>query len=308
MTFRTCECGANLDPGEICECKKKAASSVTSTESGGMGNNSTNTIPPTEGDVKMKDAQDETLTGECMRCRKELYGGEAEPDENGHTYCPECREELSAGETEEERWLAERKKGIGASDASCIVGVNPWKSGVKLWEEKTGRTPAPDLSSSEAVRYGKTAESFLRELFSLDFPQYAVIYDEYGMVRQPDRPWLFATLDGTLTERENGRRGVLEIKTTEIQRSGDWDKWSGKVPDYYYTQILHQLLATGFDFAVLKAQIKWRKDGDVQITTRHYFFERENCLEDMEYLLSKETAFWACVTENKRPALVLPEI
>lgn len=51
MTLRTCECGDNLDPGEICECKRKAASSVTSTESGGMENNSTDKIAQSGGDV-----------------------------------------------------------------------------------------------------------------------------------------------------------------------------------------------------------------------------------------------------------------
>lgn len=33
--FRTCPCcGAHLDPGEVCDCKRNAALSVTSTQSG----------------------------------------------------------------------------------------------------------------------------------------------------------------------------------------------------------------------------------------------------------------------------------
>lgn len=33
--FHTCpNCGANLDPGEICDCKRNAAPSVNGTESG----------------------------------------------------------------------------------------------------------------------------------------------------------------------------------------------------------------------------------------------------------------------------------
>ena len=40
--------------------------------------------------------------------------------------------------TNREEWLKERKKGIGASEASCIIGVNPWKTNVELWQEKTG--------------------------------------------------------------------------------------------------------------------------------------------------------------------------
>lgn len=255
------------------------------------------------------DAQNRQPSGECDRCRCELYGSEADPDDSGFTYCPECRAFLDEHERQTEAWLEARKGGIGASEASCIVGMNPWKNKIQLWEEKTGCKEAPDIGGKDVVRYGKEAEAHLRALFALDYPEYAVSYDEFGMRSQPDRPWLFATLDGELTERETGRRGVFEIKTTEIRRSGDWDKWDGKIPDYYYTQILHQLLATGYDFAVLKAQIKWRKGEDIQLTTRHYRFERNDCLEDMEYLLTEENTFWVCVTENKRPAgITLPGI
>ena len=35
-------------------------------------------------------------------------------------------------------WLECRTR-IGGSDASAIVGMNPYKSNVELWEEKTGR-------------------------------------------------------------------------------------------------------------------------------------------------------------------------
>ena len=209
-------------------------------------------------------------------------------------------------------WLEARKSGIGASDASCIVGVNPWKSNERLWEEKTGRLQAENLDGKDAVEYGKRAEAFLRELFALDFPQYAVSYDEFGMIANiPDAPWLFATLDGDLTEIKTGRKGVLEIKTTEIHTARDWDKWNGCVPQYYYTQILHQLLATGYDFAVLKAQIKDRRGDnpdDVKIYVRHYTLERSDAMADMQLLYQKEKVFRACVEENRRPPLILPEI
>ena len=48
---------------------------------------------------------------------------------------------------------------------------------------------------------------------------------------------------------------MLEIKTTEIPRSMQREKWQDKIPDNYYIQILHQLLATGWEFAVLLSLI-----------------------------------------------------
>lgn len=31
-------------------------------------------------------------------------------------------------------WMACRKRGIGGSDAACVVGMNRYKTNVQLWE------------------------------------------------------------------------------------------------------------------------------------------------------------------------------
>ena len=51
-----------------------------------------------------------------------------------------------------EQWLEERKKGIGGSDAATIMGLNPYKTNVDLWEEKTGRKDAEDISDKSYVQ------------------------------------------------------------------------------------------------------------------------------------------------------------
>lgn len=209
-------------------------------------------------------------------------------------------------------WLKARQKGIGGSDAASVLGISPWKTNVQLWEEKTGITEPEDISEKEVVRFGKESEAAIRQLFQLDFPEYKVSYDEFGMIaNEADCPFIFATLDGELTD-QNGRKGILEIKTTEIRRPIDWKKWKGQVPDYYYAQIVHQLLATGYDFAILKARIRERRDvfGEFgwSVTVRHYLFERSPLLEDIAYLKEKEIAFWRAVQTKTRPALILPEL
>ena len=217
----------------------------------------------------------------------------------------------------EQEWLKERLNGIGASEASAIMGLSPYMSNERLWEIKTRRIIADDISDSPFVKYGKAAESHLRELFALDFPQYVVEYKDFDIVRNPDYPFIFATLDGKLLEMDNSkpmrkivRYGILEIKTTEILQSGQWDKWDDRIPQNYYIQVLHQLLATGWDFAILKAQIKWRKGNDINLTTRHYHIERSagDVPEDLEQLLKEEVKFWECVQEDRRPNTMLPPI
>lgn len=215
-----------------------------------------------------------------------------------------------------DEWLTLRLKGIGASDASAVVGMNPYKTNVQLWEEKTGRREAQDISDKPYVKYGIDAERPLRELFALDHPQYIVEYDEFDMHYNKQYPFIFATLDGRLLEMSDDqpmrlikRYGVLEIKTTEILRSMQYENWKDKIPDNYYVQVLHQLLATGFEFTVLKAQLKTAyANGEIRLNTRHYHIERNEVTEDIGWLLQEEIKFWKCVETGKKPNLILPPI
>lgn len=205
-----------------------------------------------------------------------------------------------------DEWLKNRTK-IGGSDASAIIGLNPYKTNVDLWMEKTGQVIPEDISDKPYVQYGTQAEMHLRGLFRLDFPEYKVEYIENNMFLNDKYPFAHASLDGWLTDQD-GRKGILEIKTTEILQSMQKEKWKEKIPDNYYVQILHYLMVTEFDFAVLKAQLKTVFDGVPYLQTKHYFIERADVEADVQYLAEEEQKFWKMVEAGKRPALILPEI
>ena len=206
-----------------------------------------------------------------------------------------------------EEWLEARKNYIGGSDASAIVGMNPYKTNNDLWEEKTGLITPEDISDKPYVKYGNDAEPHLRELFKLDFPQFNVEYVENNMFINDRFPWAHASLDGWLTD-ENGRKGILEIKTTEILQSMQKEKWNQRIPDNYYIQVLHYLMVTEFEFAILKAQLKTVFNDVPYIQTKHYFIERSEVEGDIEYLAKKELEFWQYVKLVIKPPLVLPQI
>lgn len=206
-----------------------------------------------------------------------------------------------------EEWLQDRKNHIGGSDASACVGVNPYKSNVELWEEKTGQRQPKDISGKDFVVYGTKAEEYLRGLFALDFPEYQVFYDDNNMFLNTDYPWMHASLDGELVDQD-GRKGVLEIKTTNILQSTQKEKWQDQIPDNYFCQVLHYLAVTGYEYAILKAQLKSEWGGELRITTKHYFIERKDVEEDIKYLVDAEKRFWNCVQSGRRPDLILPAI
>ncbi len=206
-----------------------------------------------------------------------------------------------------EEWLKHRMQGIGGSEISAVVGLNPYMSNVDLWELKTGAVEPEDISDKPYIKYGTQAEPLLRDLFKLDFPQYEVFYEENNSFRNSKFPWALASLDGWIRD-ENGRVGVWECKTTNILQSMQKEKWNHQIPSNYYCQVLFYMAVIEADFAVLKAQLKTEFNGIPYLQTRHYFIERADVQEDMDYLMGKGAEFWESVKNKEKPGLLLPEI
>ena len=206
-----------------------------------------------------------------------------------------------------DEWLQARGKRIGGSEASAVVGLNPYMSNTDLWSIKTGRREAEDISDKPYVRYGHDAEPLLRELFKLDFPDYKVGDVDNNLFLNSRYPWAHASLDGWLEDPE-GRTGILEIKTTEILQSMQKEKWKDRIPDNYYLQVLHYMMVMEADFACLKAQLKYDYDGDIYLQIRHYWIERQDVENDIRILSEKEEEFWHHMQNGTRPATLLPEI
>lgn len=202
-----------------------------------------------------------------------------------------------------DEWLANRNSFIGASEAGAILGVG-FQSKIDLWREKTGRTVRKSLNGNEAVQYGVRAEPALRQLFMAKHPEFCLQYYPFDYLFQDERPWLRATLDGEIYEMGRAdNRGILEIKTATLNSAADWQKWDGRVPDGYYAQICHQMLASGFTWAYLFAELISGVTGSS--TLREYYFNRRDTFRDMDYLLSEEETFWTCVVTDKMPPMPL---
>ena len=58
-----------------------------------------------------------------------------------------------------EEWLEARKNGIGGSDAATILGLNPYKTTIELWEEKTGDMQSYQLDGYERVSFSKFTDN-----------------------------------------------------------------------------------------------------------------------------------------------------
>lgn len=206
-----------------------------------------------------------------------------------------------------ERWLEHRAHGIGGSEISAVVGLNPYMSNVDLWERKTGAVKAEDISDKPYVQYGVRAEPLMREFFKLDFPQIEMFYEENNSFRNSKYPWALASLDGWLRDK-NGRAGVWECKTANILQPRQKDKWNHQIPPNYFCQILFYMAVIEADFTILTARLNAEYEGLPYSQTRNYIIERADVRDDMDYLMEKGAEFWESVQNGQKPALLLPEI
>lgn len=210
-----------------------------------------------------------------------------------------------------EAWLENRKQYIGGSDASAIVGMNPWKSNVDLWLEKTGQIIPEDISGKDCVQFGIDVEPIIRELFKLNYPQYEVHYVENNSWTNDKYPFAAVSHDGWITEKATGRKGIWECKSTEIVSSMAKEKWSGRLPDNYYVQLLHSFVVReDCEFAHLTALLTFKfNEKELYQQIKNYHIERSEVQADIEYLAQQEKIFYVKnIQGKKRPDLILPEI
>jgi predicted phage-related endonuclease len=121
-------------------------------------------------------------------------------------------------------------------------------------------------------------------------------------------PFAHASLDGWF-EDPDGKKGILEIKTTNILNSSQRRNWKDHyIPENYYVQVLHYLMVTEFDYVVVAAQLKSVFDGYVTKQTIYETVYRNEKEEEIAYLADEERKFWTCVEDMKAPHVKLPDL
>lgn len=184
-----------------------------------------------------------------------------------------------------EEWLRWRKKGIGGSDVSAILGINKWTSAIELWLDKTNQKNDP-VEVNEAMQWGTILEPVIRDHFATVTGK--TVMEVKAMLQHPEHPFMLADVDGVATD-DNGNPAILEIKTaSEYKR----DEWSDGVPTYYQTQVQHYLCVTG----VSKAYVAVLIGGN-----SFRIYEVNADLDIQQMLIAVEKDFWDKVQNMVRP-------
>ena len=171
-------------------------------------------------------------------------------------------------------WHTLREKRIGGSDIGAILGVNKYKSIIDVYIDKT---EGSNFEGNEATFWGHMHESTIMKVFAQKHKEFIVYQAPYSIIDD----FLIANLDGVLKDKNTGDYGVLEIKTTNAFNYKDWE--GDIVPQYYYAQVQHYLMLTGYKFAYIAVLIggNYYKD-----------FKIERNEEDIELIRNKATEFY----------------
>lgn len=157
-------------------------------------------------------------------------------------------------------WLAYRRTGLGASDISTLMGLNPYKSSIELFYEKIGIKSVYNMENI-AMFMGKEQEAFVADLWQYWAGSEESMIANYRAgkivrkcqrvnyyVRNPKFPALYVSLDRKINKHEGKEEGSLEIKTISGYES---EKWVSGIPPAHIIQLQTQLMVCEFDYGEL---------------------------------------------------------
>lgn len=188
-----------------------------------------------------------------------------------------------------EDWLTVRKRGIGSSDAASAVGLNPYKSQLELWMEKTGRdTNLPKVDpqdQSSPMYWGTLLESIVAAHYTMRSGH--KVRRINAVLQHPNEAWMLANIDREVIGASDVQ--ILECKTAGINGVRLWREG---VPEYVQLQVMHQLAVTGKQAADVAVLICGQ---DLQI----HRIERDDAM--ISRLIELERAFWHHVETDTPP-------
>ena len=180
-----------------------------------------------------------------------------------------------------EEWKQQRRNGIGGSDAAAAIGLNRWKSRLKLYLEKIGELE--DNVDSEATYWGRILEGVLAEEFTRRTGK--AVRRVNAILIHPEFEWMIANIDRKVV----GENAILEVKTTAAWNNKEWEH--DEIPQEYIIQAQHYMAVTGADLTYFAVLV-----GGQKLLIKK--FVRDD--ELIEMIIREEQKFWQMV-ENRTP-------
>jgi putative phage-type endonuclease len=133
-----------------------------------------------------------------------------------------------------DEWLAERRKGIGASEAAAALGLDPYRSPIELWAIKTGKVEPSE--PGEAAYWGNEHEPAILRRYESESGN--KIAGRQVFVRHPSLP-IFATLDAVDDTDTPVECKTIDRRARAFAQLGPAD--TQDIPETWYVQVQIQM-------------------------------------------------------------------
>ena len=199
-----------------------------------------------------------------------------------------------------ETWLGLRNIiGLGGSEVATVLGINPYKTAYKLWQEKV--SDEIEVIENKFTIWGNLlegpiADEYMRQTGNI------VVEDKKIRIHSEHRE-LFVNLDRVVMQ-DGIAIGIVEIKTTTQRNYNYWQKDADDcvegIPLTYYCQVQHELSVSNMPWCDLVFGLIDARELVIRRITR-----------DDEYIKRQNTAlvgWWnAYVVQNVAPPMTAAE-
>ena len=211
-----------------------------------------------------------------------------------------------------EKWLKARKEGIGGSDAASVLGLNPYKSSMRVYMDKISTNHVgnklKDIYEDESIRdiykhesikdkleidkgvnykmeLGNKLKNFIANEFVLKTGK--KVRSINGILKNDKYPFALANIDRAVI----GEKAFLECKITNSYSKKLWQK---EVPIYYKIQCYHYMAITGATHCYIAALI-----GNEELVI-HRIDRNEELINE---IMDLEKMFWdKCILGEELPS------
>ena len=183
-----------------------------------------------------------------------------------------------------EKWLELRRNGIGGSEASAIMGLNPYSSPLHVYMDKIGK--GKEEEPNEAMIQGTDLEAYVAERFTRDTGM--KVRKVNRILQHPEYPWMLANIDREVV----GLNAGLECKTTSPFSKFKFD--DGEINPHYYWQSMHYMAVTGAERWFVAVLV---------LGKAFHVFEIKRDESAIQRLFEAEMAFWENNVVMKVPPL-----
>ena len=128
-----------------------------------------------------------------------------------------------------QEWLRERKNYLGGSDLGAIAGLNPYRTALDVYLDKTSDDIREETNA--AMRWGNLLEDVVAKAYSEDTGYDVEI--EPNTIYHPEYKFLGANID----RWSDNKRRILECKTASFLKAKEWgDLGTDQIPESYLIQ------------------------------------------------------------------------